>query len=202
MMAMRFLSGILLGLFCFIGMALAAGDERPFVHKGVAKDAERYEAYVLENWKAGSKKPPELRLAAEKLFVADPRAASRSYAAAVAADPKSPESWLGLARALLAINADPEKGSERYDLPVNATGAAYRAYELSKEPAMRARALAVLGDAMQRRSYWRPAIEALKASLSITEVADVRASYEKLRAEHGFRMTDYSADAEAAQPRV
>ncbi len=132
----------------------------------------------------------------------DARAASRTYAAAVAADPSSPESWLGLARALLAIQADPEKGSERYDLPVNASGAAYRAYERAKDPAMKARALAVLGDAMQRRSYWRPAIEALKSSLSIVEVADVRAAYEKLRAEHGFRMTDYSADAEAASPRV
>ncbi len=67
---------------------------------------------------------------------------------------------------------------------------------------MKARALAVLGDAMQRRSYWRPAIDALKASLALAEAADVREAYEKLRAEHGFRMTDYSTDGDAATPRV
>jgi len=199
---MRFFGSVLLGLFLFVGSGVASAQEHPFSHKGVAKDAERYEIYVKENWKPGTRKPPELRLAADKLVATDARAASRTYAAAVAADPSSAESWLGLARALLAIQADPEKGSERYDLPVNASGAAYRAYERAKDPAMKARALAVLGDAMQRRSYWRPAIEALKSSLLIVEVADVRAAYEKLRAEHGFRMTDYSADAESASPRV
>jgi hypothetical protein len=178
-----------------------AQEQKPFVHKGVAKDAERYEAYIKENWKPDARKPVDLRLAADKQMSADPRGASRSYAAAVASDSKSADNWLGLARALLAIKADPDK-SERYDLPVNASGAAYRAYQLSNDPAFKARALAVLGDAMQRRSYWRPAIESLKASLALVEVADVRESYEKLRTEHGFRMTDYSTDSDSATPRV
>src|SRR5690606_34443949 len=98
-----------------------------------------------------------------------PRAASRSYAAAVVADDKAPESWLGLARALLAIKPNSDNSAERYDLPVNASGAAYRAYELASDDALKARALAVLGEAMQRRSYWRPAIDALRASLSLVE---------------------------------
>ena len=201
---MRFLGSLLIGLFCILSAPLANAQEqqRPFVHKGVAKDAERYEAYIKENWKGETQRAPDLRLAADKQMSADPRRASRSYAAAVASDSKSPENWLGLARSLLAIKADPDKGSERYDLPVNASGAAYRAYELSTDPALKARALAVLGDAMQRRSYWRPAIESLKASLALVEVADVRESYEKLRTEHGFRMTDYSTDSDSATPRV
>ena len=52
----------------------------------------------------------------------DPRAASRAFAQAVVADANDADAWLGLARALLAIK--PDQGSERYDLPVNASGAA------------------------------------------------------------------------------
>ena len=199
---MRILRSMLLGFTWIVASSLAAAQERPFEHMGLAKDADRYEAYIKENWKPGTRKPAELRIAAERLLGTDPRAASRNAAAAAAADDKSAESWLGLARALLLIQADPEKGSERYDLPVNASGAAYRAYQRAADPAMKARALAVLGEAMQRRSYWRPAIDALKGSLALIEAPDVREAYEKLRAEHGFRMTDYATEAEAATPRV
>ncbi|MGE0023268.1 MAG: alpha-2-macroglobulin [Hyphomicrobium sp.] len=199
---MRSLQLALLGFLLFAGFGMAAADEpRPFVHKEVAQDADRYETYIRQTWQPDSRKAPDVRLAADKLMGPDPRAAARNYAIAVATDAKSPESWLGLAKALLAVKPDPEK-SETYDLPVNASGAAYRAYKLTSDTAMQARALAVLGEAMQRRSYWRPAIDALKASLALVDAADVRDGYEKLRAEHGFRMTDYSTDADAATPRV
>ena len=199
---MRCFKSFLLCVFMLADLGAAAAEERPFVHKGVAQDAERYEAYIKETWHPGGRKSGDLRLAAERVLAKDPRAAARSFAAAVTADDRSPESWLGLARALLAITPDPDSGSERYDLPVNASGAAYRAYKLAADPAAKARALAVLGDAMQRRAYWRPAIDALKSSLALVEAADVRDAYERLRAEHGFRMTDYSTESDAAVPRV
>lgn len=202
---MRALSTFLLSLFLVSGLGAAwapsRAQEPTFAHRGVAKDAERYESYIRETWQADGRKPADLRLIAERALSNDPRAASRTYAIAVATDSKSPENWIGLAKALLAIKPDPEK-SETYDLPVNASGAAYRAYRLATDPSMKARALAVLGEAMQRRSYWRPAIDALKASLALVEAADVRDGYEKLRAEHGFRMTDYSTESDAATPRV
>jgi uncharacterized protein YfaS (alpha-2-macroglobulin family) len=199
---MRFFQSILMCVFVLAGFTAAGAQERPFAHKGVAKDAERYETYIKDTWKPDGRKSGDLKLAAERLLGPDPRAASRSYAIAVVTDDKNPENWIGLAKALLAIKPDPEKGSETYDLPVNASGAAYRAYELATDKAVKARALSVLGEAMTRRSYWRPAIEALKSSLSLVETADVRDSYEKLRSEHGFRMTDYSTDSDAATPRI
>ncbi len=199
---MRFLTCLALGLGCLIATPTFAGDAKPFAHQGVAKDAERYQAYVLQNWKPGGKPAADLRLVAEKQLAADPRAASRSFATAVAADPKNADSWMGLAKALLAIKPDEDKGAERYDLPVNASGAAYRAYELATANPQKAKALAVLGDAMQRRAYWRPAIEALRASLVLADDTGVRESFEKLRAAHGFRMTDYKTETEAATPRV
>lgn len=198
---MRALRTIFVGIFFLASLSIASAQERPFAHKGVAKDAERYETYLRDTWKPDGRKAADVRQAAERLLGPDPRAASRTYAIAVVTDRKSPENWIGLAKALLAIKPDPDR-SETYDLPVNASGAAYRAYLLAEDSAVKARALAVLGEAMQRRSYWRPAIDALKASLALVDDAGVRDTYEKVRAEHGFRMTDYTTDGDAAQPRV
>jgi len=64
------------------------------------------------------------------------------------------------ARSLLAIKA--EQSSERYDLPVNASGAALIAYERGQNPVFKASALWVLHEALKRRSYWRAAIDALR----------------------------------------
>lgn len=201
---MRCLKCLILCLLVLSGLPAAAiAEEHAFAHRGVAQDADRYETYLKDNWQPGAmRQAADLRRAGDKALEADARAASRSYAAAVVADGKSPESWLGLARALLAITPDPNSGAERYDLPVNASGAAYRAYRLASDDTLKARALAVLGEAMQRRSYWRPAIDALRASLALVEQSSVRDAYEKLRAEQGFRMTDYATDSDVAEPRV
>jgi uncharacterized protein YfaS (alpha-2-macroglobulin family) len=121
---------------------------------------------------------------------------------AVVAEPGEASAWIGLAQALLAIQPDPTKGSERYDLPVNASGAAYIAQERAMSKQVRARALAVLSAALTRRAFWRPAIESLKVSLSLVADQEVQSDLEKLMAEHGFRMTDYRTDSEAAAPRV
>ena len=182
--------------------AQSATVPAPFSHPGIAKDAERYETFLKSSWKAGKSKPAELRIAAEKLLASDARAASRTFAEAVVADDKNAQSWLGLARALLAITPDPNRASERYDLPLNASGAAYRAMERATDAATRARALAVLGEALQRRSSWRPAIDALRASLAIVDSAEARSRFDKLRAEHGFRMIDYKSETELASPRL
>jgi uncharacterized protein YfaS (alpha-2-macroglobulin family) len=199
---MRLLSAFLLLAFAVLSGSIAASAASRFAHQGIADDAARYEKYVRETWKAGAKGSGELRLAGQKQMETDARAASRSYAAAVSADPKSSESWLGLARALLAVKVDDENSSERYDLPVNASGAAYRAYELATTSAAKAEALAVLSQAMQRRAYWRPALDALRISLELSEAPAVRVAYDRLRAEHGFRMTDYKTDTEGLRPRV
>ena len=180
----------------------AFAQEKPFAHKGIASDAERYETFLKTQWKTSLKKPAELRAAGDKALAGDPRAASRAFAQAVAADDRDPVSWLGLAKALLAITPDPNKGAERYDLPVNASGAALRAYQLANGTEQKAAALSSLGEALSRRAYWRPALEAYGASLHLADSQPTREAYDKLRAEHGFRMVDYKAENDAAVPRV
>ncbi len=145
--------------------------------------------------------PADLKVQADKLFTTDARAASRLLANVVATDANDAAAWTRLAEALLAIKPDPEK-AERYDLPVHASGAAYRGYERAKDKTQKAHALAVLGTALERRSYWRPAIDALKLSIDLVDDQAAREAYDKLRAEHGFRMTDYKVDNEATPPRL
>ena len=55
---------------------------------------------------------------------------------------------------------------------------------------------------MSQRQVWRPALDALRLSLELREVADVRGQYERLRDQHGFRVLDYTVDADTASPRA
>src|SRR5256886_15624955 len=52
------------------------------------------------------------------------------------------------------------------------------------------------------RSLWRPALDALRLSLELREVAEQRQQYERLREDHGFRLLDYTVDSDAASPRA
>ena len=134
---MRFLAHALLALLFVLPRTSASAQDaaqpHPFAHAGIAKDGERYETYLKANWKAAGNKATGAAAEGEKVLGSDPRAASRNFAAAVVADSQDVDAWIGLARALLAIKPDPDKGSERYDLPVNASGAAYIAYQRAQD---------------------------------------------------------------------
>ena len=102
-----------------------------FAHVGVRSDAVRYETQLKAAFQqlAQGKKSRDTRLAADKLLASDARAAMRQYATAAVVDPKDAENWLGLARALLAIKPEENAAGERFELPVNASAAAFIAYE-------------------------------------------------------------------------
>lgn len=108
--------------------------------------------------------------------------------------------WLDSARQLLEVKTDDWRRQQQ--LPRDAAAGAYLGLTQSTAPDQQASALDVLAQALQRQALWRPAIEALKASLAITDNPDTRARYEALREEHGFRILDYSVDSDAASPRI
>ena len=65
-----------------------------------------------------------------------------------------------------------------------------------RRPTRRPRRSPLLSDLLARHEQWRPALDALKASLDRRDAIDVRKTYEAMRAEHGFRILDYKVDNE------
>ena len=182
--------------------AFAQTAPSAFASPATVKDAERLDAHIKLQTR-GVRPTAGLRQAGQKQLAEgkDARAATHTLMLAVTADGRDAEAWQLLARALLAIAPDTARG-EAYELPAHATGAAWRAYELAAAPVAKAEALAIMADAFERRSLWRLALEALKASLALNDTAQVREAFEKLRAARGFRMVDYKIDADATEPRL
>ncbi|MEO0617934.1 MAG: alpha-2-macroglobulin family protein, partial [Pseudomonadota bacterium] len=190
----------LYGAQLFWATAQAAQSE--FASRIAATDAARYRKFIEKRVVAPGVTFRRARAKARQAMSAsDARAAIDHYADAVALNREDPTAWLGLAQALEAIT-NPASNQEKYNLRVNAGGAAYRAYELATRTGMKARALAIVGRSLRSRSQFRPAINAFKASLDLLETPDVRAAYASLRAEKGFRIVNYDVEADAVRPRV
>ena len=117
-----------------------------------------------------------------------------------ATTPEDSANWLKLAKTIFQIRA--ASSSEQTFLYERASTAAYIAYQRAGNQAEEADALAVLGRAMSERKLWRPALDALRLSLDMREVAEVRGQYEKMRDQHGFRLLDYTVDSDGASPRL
>jgi len=180
-------------------------DDQPtldlgFLPDGIAGEAARLSRKASTWPPAGGGHGAAVSAATLAMGRGEPREAVDHLRAALALDPGSYTAWIGLANALIAI--EPRDYSERWDLPEEASAAAFIAIGLGAGDEERARALAVLGQVLEHRQIWRPAIETLKASLALVETPRTRADYERLRAEHGFRMVDYSLDTDAASPRA
>lgn len=173
-----------------------------FAHAGIAREAERLEASLAA---LSPRRPAADLMNAGRAALTtqnDPRTATRAFKAAAARDGQNAEAWLLLARSLLDTTPDPNRPAERYELPAQASAAAYLAYQRSTDNTLKARALSILGEALERRSFWRPAIEALKTSLALVEDTSVRERYERLRSEYGFRILDYTVEQDSSVPRA
>ena len=108
--------------------------------------------------------------------------------------------WLQLARQLAV--ASPLNDSDGYALPSKIIGAGLKAYTMLSSPAEEAEALNLAAQGFAKREMWRPALTAYKESLRIAENAAVRATYEQLRVDRGFRVTDYKIDTDVTPPRA
>ena len=199
----------LLAAAALAGPAAVLAQERakPFQSAIVTHDAERIEAQIkaqLATLAKGEKQSPaQLRQSAQRMLAdgRDPRLAARALMQVVTADPKDGAAWHMLARAILQITPEAAKG-EQYELPAFASGAALRAYERSAGAEAKAEALVTMVEGLSRRSLWRPALEALKTALALRESPETRDAFEKMRAEHGFRMLDYKVETNAPEPRI
>jgi alpha-2-macroglobulin len=114
--------------------------------------------------------------------------------------PEDGANWLRIAQTVLQIR--PGNVRERTQLLERAATAAYIAYQRTKSPAEEAASLLIVSRSYADRQLWRPSLDAMRLSLDLREVADIRQQYERMREDHGFRLLDYSVDADASSPRA
>src|SRR3979411_626345 len=184
-----------------LGLVTAQAADKAFKRGDRADLAVKLEAQIKSEAGPVAKTNATLKTDADAAFKrSDFRTGLRVLGQIAAVTPDDSGNWLRLARSIFQIR--PKNSSEQTFLLERASTAAYIAYHRAANAGEEADALAVLGRAMSERKLWRPALDALRLSLDLREVADVRGQYEKMRDEHGFRLLDYTVDSDSVSPRA
>ena len=183
------------------GLPSAQAADKPFKRDDLVDSAIKLEAQIKSEAGVVSKSGGALKVGADAAFRRnDVRTGLQILGQIATTAPDDSGNWLRLARTIFQIR--PANSSEQTFLLERASTAAYIAYQRAGNPADEADALAVLGWAMSERKLWRPALDSMRLSLDLREVAEVRGQYEKMRDEHGFRLLDYTIDLDSASPRA
>ncbi|CAM5769072.1 alpha-2-macroglobulin [Labrys miyagiensis] len=180
---------------------LPAAAAPPFQADSYSYAADSYKDSIARLAKTLKKGLPQVQ---QELQAAEAADNARNTAVVVeqvlALRPNDFASWKQLADLLLV--AEPFNSQDGYELPYKALGASIRAYQLASTTPDKAAALNDVAQALVKREDWRPALNAYRASLELAEDASIRETYEQVRKEHGFRITDYTVESDAPQPRV
>lgn len=179
----------------------ANAQEKSFSRSDLNAASARLESQLQRELASRPRSPSELRKEADAARTAnDPRAhAQRLGELAVHAE-KDAELWLRYARALGEIK--PQNAAERNIIRDRTAAAAYIAYRRTGNRAQESDALEIVGRIYADRELWRPALETLKFAIERRETAELKSFYENLRDTYGFRVLDYSVDADIASPRA
>ncbi|WP_454917452.1 alpha-2-macroglobulin family protein [Xanthobacter sediminis] len=174
---------------------------KTFQRADLVTAAKRYERQLRREASAPTGPLDRARRDADQAFQRnDARSAATLYGGLALAAPQDAGVWLRLARALAAIA--PKEDEDASAITDNALAAAYISYRRAGTRAEEADALALIGRLYAGRGLWNAALETMKASLELRDAPTERAYYEKLREEHGFRLVDYSVEADFAAPRA
>src|SRR5436190_10044202 len=184
-----------------LGLNVALAADKAFKRDDLADSAVKLEAEIKKEAGAVAKTAATLKTDADAAFRRNDFRTGLDLLGKIAAtSPEDSGNWLRLARTIFQMR--PVNSTEQTFLLDRASTAAYIAYQRAGNTGEEADALAVLGRAMADRKLWRPALDALRLSLDMREVADTRGQYEKMRDEHGFRLLDYTVDSDGATPRA
>ena len=188
-------------LVILLSFSVIAAD-KPYKRDDLADAAIKLEAQIKSEAGPVTKTAAALRREADAAFQRnDFRTGMQILGQIVVVAPDDSANWLRLAKSVLQIR--PSNDRERTELLERAATAAYIAYQRSSGNAgEEADSLVVIARSYTDRALWRPALDALRISLEMREVADVRQQYERMREEYGFRLLDYTVDSDAASPRV
>ena len=179
----------------------AMAAEKAFKQGELDDSAIKLEAQIKSDAGTVTKPAATLRRDADAAFQKnDFRTGMLVLGQLVSVAPTDAASWLRLARTVQQIK--PRDDREKALLLDRASTAAYIAYQRASDRTLEADSLSVLGKSLADRQQWRAALDLLRLSLELHETAELRGQYERLRAEHGFRLLDYTIDSDAISPRV
>src|SRR5262245_23350787 len=158
---------------------IGAPPELTFFPSWMADEARQVRESLTSGGTPGTQGLNTLVNAGQQAMLNDPRTAMQDFSAAVAITPDESTLWVSLARAALAISAS--NSDETTLTQRNGTAGAWNGYQVSRTKTARADALRVLAQALDRRDYFRPALQAYQASLALVNSAEVKAEYEDLK---------------------
>jgi uncharacterized protein YfaS (alpha-2-macroglobulin family) len=196
-------AGLFAALVSLLSVALVgpAAAQKAFHRDDLADAAIKLEAQIKSEAGPVTRGAEVLRRDADAAFGRnDFRAGLQILSQLTVVAPEDASNWLRIARSVLLIR--PGTVRERTTLLERAATAAYIAYQRTKVPAEEAESLLIISRSFADRQLWRPALDAMRLSLDLREVAEIRQQYERMREDHGFRLLDYSVDADAASPRA
>jgi alpha-2-macroglobulin len=179
----------------------AMAAEKPFRQSTLDESAIKLEAQIKSDAGTVAKPAAVLRRDADAAFQKnDFRNGMLVLGQLVTVAPDDASSWLRLGRAILQIK--PRDDREKALLLDRASTAAYIAYQRAGDRNLEADSLSVLGRTLADRQQWRAALDSLRLSLELREAAELRGQYEELRADHGFRLLDFTVDSDSISPRA
>ena len=122
------------------------------------------------------------------------------YRAALSLAPERFDLWTAYTDA--AIRASSNDWEIQRRIREDRTAGALNAYLRAVTEGDRAYVLRLIGWSLADRYEWKAAIRAYRASLALVEHAQTRETYDRIVAEHGFRIVDHDIEADAAAPRI
>jgi alpha-2-macroglobulin len=198
---LRFVRAGLAAAFLAFVLSSAIAADKPLKQGALDEAAIKLEAQIKSDAGTVTKPPAALKRDADAAFQKnDFRSGMLVLGQLVAVAPDDASSWLRLARTILQIK--PRDDREKALLLDRASTAAYIAYVRADDRGLEADSLSVLGRTLADRQQWRGALDAMRAFLDLRETAELRGQYEKLRAEYGFRLLDFTVDADSISPRA
>ena len=161
--------------------------ELTFVRKALVRDAEALRsAFAAQRAKSG---PNDLASRYNAAAVQNDFPNMRRLASAwVRADGLNFEAWSAFTDTFWRSRSN--KWQEKRDYQSKAISGALESYRLAEGSDQKSSALDMLARTLVLSDRYRPALEAYKKSLLVLENPRVRAAYEALDADHGFRMLD------------
>ena len=182
-------------------VAPSVAAEKPFKQSTLDQAAIKLEAQIKSDAGTVTKPAAALRRDADAAFQKnDFRTGMLVLGQLVTVAPDDASSWLRLGRTILQLK--PRDDREKALLLDRASTAAYIAYQRAGDRNLEADSLSVLGRTLADGQQWRAALDSLRLSLELRETAELRGQYEKLRAEHGFRLLDFTVNSDSISPRA